>query len=32
MTVLSSQYDMDRMRDDLLPHLREAAQGLRVLL
>jgi IclR family pca regulon transcriptional regulator len=32
MTVLSSQYGMQRMRDELLPHLREAAQALRVLL
>jgi IclR family pca regulon transcriptional regulator len=32
MTVLTSQYGMDRMHDELLPHLREAAQALRTLL
>lgn len=32
MTVLSSQYDMNRMQSHLLPHLQEAAQDLRTLL
>jgi IclR family pca regulon transcriptional regulator len=32
MTVLSSQYSVERMCEVLLPHLREAAQTLRTLL
>lgn len=32
MTVLSAQYNLERMHDELLPHLREAAQSLRTLL